>query len=114
MSWHIHLVDDRGHEEGWWNYTHNINGMINEALIAAGAIDPDEPYAALWRRLRPLNGAKGGELIHKAAVELKAHPEKHRAMNPENGWGNYDEILAILEEMERSIPEWPCVWKTSG
>jgi hypothetical protein len=36
MSWDISLVDDRGHIEGDWNYTHNCNGMIEDAVGDAG------------------------------------------------------------------------------
>ena len=31
MSWDAFLIDDRGHVEGDWNYTHNINKMVHEA-----------------------------------------------------------------------------------
>jgi len=42
---------------------------------------------------------------------LKANPEKYRAMNPENGWGSYDslckkwrEILPRAKEIVESVP----------
>ena len=43
---------------------------------------------------------------------LEANPEKYRAMNPENGWGDYDrlcakwreEILPRAKEIAESVP----------
>jgi len=35
-------------------------------------------------------------------------------MNPDNGWGNYDQFLALLKKMRDAIPEWPTVWSVSG
>jgi hypothetical protein len=32
MSWDVELIDDRGHIEAEWNYTHNTNRMIAAAL----------------------------------------------------------------------------------
>jgi hypothetical protein len=34
VSWDATLIDDRGHVEGDWNYTHNCNRMIAAALLA--------------------------------------------------------------------------------
>lgn len=37
MSWDADLICTAcGHEIGSWNYTHNCNGMIEEALDPAG------------------------------------------------------------------------------
>jgi hypothetical protein len=61
MSWDVDLTDDRGHNEGQWNYTHNCNGMIAVALERAGVADAheigsDHPLhkiigAPWWKRL---------------------------------------------------------------
>jgi hypothetical protein len=67
-SWTAYLTDDRGHDEGQWNYTHNCNGMAN-AIVPA-----DELRAGALRwwgrrgradvversRLTPTGAARGG------------------------------------------------------
>jgi len=69
-----------------WNYTHNTNGMLKEAGLI------EWPYA--------ISGMGCTELVTKLTKgieKLKAEPDKYRAMNPENGWGDYDGLLAKLK-----------------
>lgn len=106
MSWHAHLDDDRGHEEGWWNYTHNCNRMANEVIA------PQE--VSWWKLLDGMDGPDGAALLSRIVDGLRADPEHFRAMNPENGWGNYDSFVALLDEMRRAVPEWPCSWEVHG
>jgi hypothetical protein len=122
MSWDATLTDDRGHIEGDWNYTHNCNGMIATALEAAG--EPAVPECsgplgpaigpAWWDRLNGLPGPDGAALLNTIIHQLEADPARYRAMNPENGWGDYDSLLGLLVEMRDCVPEWPTVWETSG
>jgi hypothetical protein len=49
---------------------------------------------------------------------LKADPDTYRAMNPSNGWGDYDRLVALLDqiliraqEIVESVPDaqwWEC------
>lgn len=39
---------------------------------------------------------------------------RFRAMNPENGWGDYDSFRDVLVEMCRAVPEWPTTWGVWG
>ena len=96
MSWDAELIDDRGHVEGSFNYTHNTNGMIAAAYEAAtgeqtGQCDgPLGPVigAAWWRRLDGADGAQGRAYLAGIIKGLESDPERFRAMNPENGWGD--------------------------
>lgn len=121
MSWDASLVDDRGHTDGEWNYTHNCNGMANLAL--------DESYdtsqttfqevfmprsASWWRLLDGMSGPAGAEFLHGIIRTLEANPPKFRALNPENGWGDYDGFLKVLTEMRNAVPEWPTTWHVDG
>lgn len=123
MSWDADLIDDRGHTEGEWNYTHNTNGMANAVL------DPeykqrsvgeevfgfeDKGHVSWWMRLDGLSGPDGAALLNQIVVGLESDPDQFKAMNPSNGWGDYDSFLKVLKEMRSAVPEWPTEWKVSG
>lgn len=105
MSWDVWLVDDRGHTEGDWNYTHNCNRMANAVL-------DDGP--SWWKRLDGLDGPEGAALLHRIIKGLEADPERFRAMNSDKKWGDYDSFLAVLIEMRDRVPEWPTKWSAHG
>ncbi|HUW00815.1 MAG TPA: hypothetical protein VMW08_00550 [Acidimicrobiales bacterium] len=122
MGWWAHLADDRGNDEGSWNFTHNTNGMIAEALQAATGETVEECGGPLgpvigpawWERLNGMTGPEGGEFLDTIVKALMADPVRFEAMNPENGWGSYESLLKVLADMRDSVPEWPCVWQASG
>lgn len=128
MSWDATLYDDRGHVEGDWNYTHNCNRMANavldpEELRLAGKAwwlkhgRPDvaeEAEGTWWEMLDGSDGPRGAALLNRIISELAADPERFRAMNPPNGWGDYDSFIEILREMRDAVPEWPTEWTVSG
>ena len=99
MSW------DADFDCGWWNYTHNTNRMIRE-------IDPD-----WWDSLNGKTGREGSELLDRIIKGLEAEPERFQAMNPENGWGDYEGVLGVLRDMKRAS-DWACCdvrrWDVSG
>jgi hypothetical protein len=48
------------------------------------------------------DGKPAGEMVPQlktAVTKLKEEPERFRAMNPSNGWGNYDGLIDALEGM---------------
>jgi hypothetical protein len=131
MSWNAYLTDDRGHSDGEWNYTHNCNGMIELALgegfraedtrvpwwsslVANSEKYPGAGKGAWWDLLNGKTGPEGAEFLDHIIKGLEADPEKYRAMNPENGWGDYDSLVKVLTEMRNAVPEWPTTWRTSG
>lgn len=126
MSWDASLTDDRGHLEGDWNFTHNCNGMI-EAVLGDVAENTAEPFwSALsggksgmgrrswWALLNGSSGPEGAALLDRIIRGLEADPGRFRAMNPANGWGDYDSLLRVLREMRAAVPEWPTTWEASG
>lgn len=51
MSWDATLYDDRGHTEGEWNCTHNINRMANAVIHPSEDVDiPRSPTRPSTRR----------------------------------------------------------------
>ena len=86
MSWDVYLhCPDCGNASFDVNYTSNVWPMLQVV---------DFPLREL------------GEAEHKASViikilgpslkKLRADPEKYRAMNPGNGFGDYDSMIEIL------------------
>ena len=67
-----------------------------------------------WSQLDGLPGPEGAALLDVIVKGLELEPARFRAMNPENGWGDYDSFVARLREMRAAVPEWPCKWKVWG
>ena len=115
MSWDARLIDDRGHVEGDWNYTHNTNAMIAAALTTATGTPVEQCEGLLgaaigpawWRLLDGLSGPDGAKMLGTVVAALRADPVRYREMNPSNGWGDYDSLVGVLDEMHRAVPEWP-------
>jgi hypothetical protein len=122
MSWAASLIDDRGHCEGEWNYTHNCNNMIAAAYEAHTGVGTEQTSGVLgaaigacwWDRLDGATGQDGRRYLADIISGLEADPARYRAMNPENGWGSYDTLLERLQEMRDRVPDWPCTWRVSG
>jgi hypothetical protein len=112
MSWRIYLTDDRGHEEGAWNYTSNVSGMTHAAIDASN--HPAAGSGIHWLdHLNQSSGPDGAALIKAIVDQFAKDPERYRAMNPPNGWGDYDQWHALLREMIAKVPEWPTFWSVS-
>lgn len=128
MSWDATLHDDRGHLEHTQNYTHNTNAMIAEAILASedvetpttSTLSEDHPLAiaigpAWMERLHGMSGEEGVKFLQMIITEFEANPAKYRAMNPENGWGDYDSLLIVLKRMRDTTPtDWPTKWSVFG
>lgn len=72
------------------NITHNLGKMANAAGI----------YKYLWRP-DEISITKAIELIEPlraGLVCLKAHPERFKKLNPENGWGDYEGLIAFVAD----------------
>lgn len=135
MGWNAYLVDDRGHIEGNWDYTHNTAGMANTALDASGFVRPDDTRecwslprvdghlthypnghgrVSWWQCLDGMPGPDGAALLHRIVGGMESDPERYRAMNPDNGWGDYESFLETLSGMRDAVPEWPTEWSAHG
>jgi hypothetical protein len=122
MSWDVTLTDDRGHTEGDWNYTHNTNHMIAAALKDREDIEVPPCGGSLgpwigpawWYELNGKSGPDGAAYLARIIEGLEADPAKYRAMNPDNGWGDYESLVRVLAEMRDRVPDWPTSWAASG
>lgn len=69
------------------NYTSNVSGMWTDAL---------------GYRLADLKGRTAGDCIddlRRAVADMEARPDHYRAMNPPNGWGDYEGALDYLRQL---------------
>lgn len=120
MSWDADLFQEFGPALGEWNYTHNCNGMANAVLyddyeqqsVFEEVFTPT--HVTWWDRLNGMDGIESSKFLETIIRGLERDPERFRAMNPGNGWGNYDSFLATLKEMKAAIPEARVRWETSG
>jgi hypothetical protein len=90
MSWDFYLVDDNGDEitGTWFNYTYNVSGMFDAAVGET----PSE-----W------DGRKAGDLVpvcSKILADFADRPEFYRAMNPENGWGDFEGARTFIRNIQ--------------
>lgn len=81
------------------NITHNLGGMAGEAGL----------YEALWRP-DEVGLETAGDLI--GILKLGLHnltkdAEKYRALNPANGWGNYEGLVKFVTEYLAACREHP-------
>ena len=119
MSWDATLTDDRGHVEGDWNFTHNTNPMIHDALDVIGWELPPHPHfpgrkGSWYDVLDGADGPAGAAYLDAIIRQLEADPARYEAMNPPNKWGSYTNLLRVLREMRAAVPEWPCRWSANG
>jgi len=120
MSWDADLIDDRGHNEGSWNFTHNCNGMIAAAMETLGQPRPPEASRILpigpawWYSLDGKSGPEGKAFLAGIIGALEADPLHFKAMNPANGWGSYEQLLETLRSMRDAVPAWPTTWSANG
>lgn len=72
-----------------YNITHNLNTMAEDAGIYKHLWSPEEiGITHASQLIEPLT--KGLEL-------LRSDRERFEKFNPENGWGNYDDLVEFVE-----------------
>lgn len=70
------------------NITHNLGPMAQHAGVYPYLWRPDEnAVKAAWQLIEPL--ASG-------LVRLRRDPDVYKPLNPENGWGTYDQLVEFV------------------
>jgi hypothetical protein len=123
MSWDADLFDIDGDVIADWNYTHNTNGMANAVLyddykqkpVFQEVFDSDQARPSWWLVLDGMTAQDGAVLLSRIIDGLESDPEKFRAMNPPNKWGDYDSFVEVLREMrDKSKKKSAQSWRMSG
>jgi len=90
----VHEYEDEDFWQG--NITHNMNKMATEVPIENTELTL---YDLLWRpdeHCFATAGSKGyREYVLNGYLYLRTHKEELLPLNPDNGWGNYDQLLAF-------------------
>lgn len=94
------------------NITHNLSKMASAVQVT----DELTLYDILWRpEEHNLKFAKDiADLLHKGWAMLLSNPMEYSKYNPENGWGDYEELhhfvynywIACCEEPDAEIGVW--------
>lgn len=86
------------------NITHNLGKMAGEAGI----------YRHLWRpdEIGITNACELIEPLRIGLATLKADPDKFAPYNPENGWGNYGNLVTFVEAYLKACEENPAAQVT--
>jgi len=90
MSLDIDLVVPKLVAVASFNITHNLTTMADEAGL----------YEFLWKP-ETLGITKAEQLIvplTEGLNKLKVDPDKYKKLNPDNGWGTYEGLVAFVEQ----------------
>ena len=85
-------------DEDFWhgNITHNMNKMASEVPIEGTKLTL---YDLLWRPdehgFATAGSSSYREYMLKGYLYLRTYKEELLPLNPDNGWGNYDQLLAF-------------------
>jgi hypothetical protein len=99
MSLDVYLYKRQPTQVFWRNITHNLGKMAGEAGI----------YEALWRP-DEIGITKAEQLIAPLSVgldQLLERPEHFRALNPKNGWGDYEALVDMVRAYLEACKEKP-------
>lgn len=123
MGWDAILertdLDDQKVTVGNWNFTHNTNQMIVEAM----GIDPaklkdywHKPLGKCWWDL--FHGKRARDvwrLLDRAVNNLEKYPDQFGRLDSPNGWGTREHLLPVLTDMLKASRKYPdAVWSFWG
>jgi hypothetical protein len=98
MSYDVYLEVDTGAGNyaciGDWNMTSNVAPMWRKA----GADLAEMADMPAWR---------AADLLRGAVDMMRAYPADYEALNPANGWGDYEGCMGFLEVILRACERHP-------
>lgn len=102
MSWDFSMVMDTGGPElvcveGGLNYTYNVSPMFYDAIPlkdGIGGIDGERARDVI-------------EALRSGLSKMQDNPDRYIPMNPENGWGDYEGAMRLLESLIRWAAKHP-------
>ena len=94
---------------GDFGYTYNTTSMVAFAAETIG-----EEFDGFQRTLDGMDGSEGRKLLRRLSDELHDNAAKYDEMNPENGWGSREGIVAEMRRMADAVPGSPeTVWRVT-
>lgn len=114
MSWDISLeCNCCGNEIVDENYTHNTNKAVN-TVMDENSMPIIIHDGSWWKHLHNLPGPDGAAFLDALIRGLEQDMPRFRKMNPENGWGDIDQLVDIMRQMRDDVPEFPTTWRAHG
>lgn len=98
MSWDFD-IKAKTSDEGWLYAGYEAGYTYNVAPMYAKAFGEVDGKSFGIRDLHEMQCIKAAPLISHAITQMMENPEEFRAMNPPNGWGNYDGALEVLRKL---------------
>ena len=89
MSLDINITAKRETEIYEANVTYNLSKMYYKC------IDKEKGF----KKLDGMNCKEALPIINNAIQDMLNNADEYRKLNPKNGWGSYDGLLATLQEM---------------
>ena len=89
MSLDIYIIAKRETEILEKNVTYNLAKMYYKC------IDKEKGF----KRLNGINCKEALPIINNAIRDMLDNADEYRKLNPSNGWGSYEGLLATLQEM---------------
>jgi len=88
------------------NITHNLGKMASEVKLSNGL----SLYDVLWRpdEHELVLAEDIAELLDEGWNILLSEPDRFRQLNPENGWGNYNDLCKFVYEYRTACWNEPC------
>lgn len=83
----------------WSNITHNLALMAKACGL----------YDVCWHPGR-FQATRADDLVARLEAglkELKSKPDHYKQFNPENGWGEYDNLVAFAEDYLKACKDFP-------
>lgn len=99
MSLDVYLTATRPTTVYDRNITHNLGKMAGEAGI----------YKHLWRpeEIGITRAIELVEPLRAGLALLRSEPDRFKALNPENGWGSYDDFVEFVRAYLEACEENP-------
>jgi hypothetical protein len=104
-----------------WNLTHNLNQMLESTFLSCTATTPllvgkgSVYQERSWGRLDGHTAKDALPLLAEASKELLTRPDTYRRLEASNGWGRYESLVKVLNEVVMACAENPhLVFRTSG
>lgn len=87
------------------NYTYNVSPMFYRAFGDARSPLRDDDTGI--RALNGMLGREAYELLGEAIRYMHEHAGELRELNPDNGWGDYEGALSLLQRISGWCAEAP-------
>ncbi len=92
-------LDDNSGEVFERNITHNLGAMADLAGVYKCCWRPDEVGLKYARQLI--------EPLRDGLARLLEDPDKFKALNPDNRWGNYEGLVDFVRAYLAACEQWP-------